>query len=432
MRNLLRRLVIVAPLALLPMASAQFGGKAGFTEAFKPDILPRDMTLIMETLKLEDWQRPIVESLMEDYAASFKTGCDGVREKMVEMAKAQKGNPKNIKGLLAPIEQWQPEKQRMYQEFLTNLKSQLSDVQKERWPRFERTLRRERSLVDSDLSGEGVDLIAITRQMQLPPDAMSAAQAAFDEYEVRLDQALQQRDQLIDRLMPEFTRAMEDMDGGKGMEKGVALQLQIMKERVLVRGVQDESIEKIAAALPAPTGGDFRVRALSAGYKEAFQPDPLGSFFQVVGQLTDLTPEQKTAIDAARSKWEGQLASLRDRMLQTMREDEPNKPVRSTKAAQARLAAKQGKSVDPVPPEAMVPLRNEKNRLVQETRDGVLALLSDEQKEKIRAGVPGLRPSNTQTDAAMLEGGGKPGAGNKASSGGDADADKPLPKEAAP
>jgi hypothetical protein len=428
MRNLFRRLVLVAPLALLPVASAQFGGKAGFAEAFKPDILPRDMTLITETLKLEDWQRPIVESLLEDYNASFRTGCDGVREKMVELAKASKGNPKSIKGLLAPIEQWQPEKQRLYRDFMENLKGQLSDMQRERWPKFERTLRRERSLADSDLSGEGVDLIAIARQMQLSNDVMAAAQGALDEYETRLDQALVKRDQLVDSLMPQFTHVMEDMD----MDKGVSLQMQIMRERVAVREVQDDSIEKIAAAMPAPAGADFRQRALSAGYKEPFQPDPLASFFQVVGQLGDLTAEQKAGIDAAHTKWEGQLSELRERMLQTVRADEQNKPIRSTKAAQARLAAKQGKSAEPAPLEAMVPLRNEKNRLVQETRDAVLALLNEEQKEKIRAGVPGLRPMNTQVDASLMEGGTKNGGANAAAHEAGADGDRPISKETAP
>jgi len=427
MRHLLRRIVLAAPLALLTMASAQFGGKAGFTEAFKPDILPRDMTLIVETLKLEDWQRPIVESLIEDYTASFKTGCDAVREKMVELAKAQKGGPKTIKGLLAPIEQWQPEKQKLFNDFMESVKGQLSEMQRERWPKFERTLRRERGLQDSDLSGEGVDLIAIARQMQLPPDAMAASQAAFDEYELALDKALLAREQRIDALMPGFTKAMEEMD----MDQGVGLQKQIMEARVVVRGVQDESIERISATLPPPHGGEFRERALAAGYKEAFQPDPLASFFQVIDGLTDLTADQKAGIAAARSKWNTTLTDLRGRMLQTMRSDEPNKPIRATKAAQARLAAKQGKTAEPVPADAMVPLRNEKNRLVQETRDAVLALLTPEQKEKITAGIPGLRPPPSQVDPAQIEGGARAKPAN-GSGGGDAEGDAPAHKETVP
>lgn len=253
MRNILRRIVLSAPLILAPLATAQFGGKAGFGEALRPDIHPRDMVLIVEILKLEDWQRPIVESLLEDYSSSFKTGCDGMREKMTELAKQQKGAPQSMKGLLAPISAWQPEKKRLFDDFMSGLKGQLSDVQSERWPKFERTLRRERALEDSDLSGEGVDLVAVVKQMQIPTDAVTAAQPAIDEYEQQLDRSLLARDQRIDALMPRFIEAMEAAD----MTTGVALQSQIMEARVAVRSVQDQSIDTIAAALPAPYGADF-------------------------------------------------------------------------------------------------------------------------------------------------------------------------------
>jgi hypothetical protein len=304
------------------------------------------------------------------------------------------------------------------------VKGQLSDTQRERWPRFERTIRREHALANSDLSGEGVDLLAIARQMQMPPEAMSAAQPAFDEYEIALDKALAERDARIKSLMPDFRVAMESMD----LEKGAGLQTQIVTARITVRQAQDDGIERIAAALPAPYGADFRQRALAAGYKEAFQPDPLASFFQVVDGLDDLTAEQKSGIAAAKSKWEAALASLRDRMLDTIRKDDPNKAARATKSAQARLAAKQGKTAEAPPPDPMVPLRNEKNKLVQETRDAVLALLTAEQKEKITAGIPGLRPPNVQTNPAIYEGGARKGA---AGAGADADAegDKPARKE---
>ncbi len=406
MQNANRLLIVAIPLLLATMSFAQFGGKAGFGEAFRPDVLPRDMVLVVETLKLEEWQRPIVESLIDDYTANFKTGCDTVRQKMVDMAKSQKGDSKSIKGLLAPIQAWVPEKDRMFADFMASVKGQLSDTQRERWPQFERTMRREKSLEDSDLSGEGVDLIAISRQMQLPPEALTAAQTTLDEYELQLDLALVARDQRIDALMPDFTQAMESMD----FDRGVELQNQIMKARVAVRVVQDEFIEKIAESLATPLGPDFRTRALAAGYKEAFQPDPLANFFQVVTNLPDLTPEQRTGVDGASAKWQEHLENLRARMLHTMRQDEPSKPARATKAAQARAAAKEGRKVEQPGIEAMVPLRNEKNRLVQETRDSVLALLTAEQREAIVAGVPGLKPPPPSSPKApMYQGAGQGG-----------------------
>ena len=89
----LRPTVLTLSLFLLtPMAFAQFGGKSGFSQAFKPDLLPRDMTMIVETLKLEEWQRAIVQTLLQDYQDSFKTGTDAIREKMINSAKTQKNS----------------------------------------------------------------------------------------------------------------------------------------------------------------------------------------------------------------------------------------------------------------------------------------------------------------------------------------------------
>ena len=413
----LRPAVLTLSLFLLaPMASAQFGGKAGFSEAFKPDLLPRDMTMIVETLKLEDWQRPIVQSLLQDYQDSFKTGTDALKEKMVESAKQQKnGGAKNMRGLLEPIQNWLPEKARLFEDLMSSIQSQLGPNQKERWPKFERAVRRARSLDDSDLSGEGVDLIAILQQMQLQPTIWEAAQSAVDQYEIALDAALIARDAQITALLPKFSDAMENMD----LQTGGNLQSQIMVVRVVVRDLQDDAIEKITLALPAPYAQDFRTRALSQGYREVFQSDPLSNFFAAVLNLNDLTAEQKTAIQSAQTTWDGAFSALQLKMLDTTRSEEPQKAKRKTISNAAKKAAKDGTTPPEVPPDLMIPLRNEKNKLVQDTRESVLKLLSEDQTDRLAAGVPGVRPPPPSTTPGMYQNAGKPK--NKS------DAKKPAP-----
>ncbi len=402
----LRPAVLTLSLFILaPMASAQFGGKAGFSEAFKPDLLPRDMTMIVETLKLEDWQRPIVQSLLQDYQDSFKTGTDALKEKMVESAKQQKnGGAKNMRGLLEPIQNWLPEKARLFEDLMSSIQSQLGPNQKERWPKFERAVRRARSLDDSDLSGEGVDLIAILQQMQLQPTIWEAAQSAVDQYEIALDAALIARDAQITALLPKVSDAMENMD----LQTGGNLQSQIMVVRVVVRDLQDDAIEKITLALPAPYAQDFRTRALSQGYREVFQSDPLSNFFAAVLNLNDLTAEQKTAIQSAQTIWDGAFSALQLKMLNTTRSEEPQKAKRKTISNAAKKAAKDGTTPPEVPPDLMIPLRNEKNKLVQDTRESVLKLLSEDQTDRLAAGVPGVRPPPPSTTPGMYQNAGKP------------------------
>ena len=395
MRTLLRTIVLSAPLLLASLTPAQFGGRGAISEAARPDVLPRDATLIMETLKLEEWQRPIVESLIEDYTFSFKTGWETAVQKMKEFASKMKGGSGGAKGMMQPIAAWLPEKRRLYEDFMANVKGQLSDVQLERWPRFERAMRREKALEDSDLAGEGLDLSALVRQMQLPKDAVEAAQPAIDEYEIALDAALVRRDATIDGMVGPLADAMESGDTMRGFD----LQSQIMQARVGVRTVQDASIEKIAAALPDPHGAQFRERALTMGYREAFQPDPLAPFFQTVLALPDLTAEQRKGVDAIQVKWAGELADLRNRMVAALREDGPLKPKREA----AARAAKAGGDASAAPKEAIVPLRGEKSKLVNATREAVKALLTPEQIEGLVGGDPSMRPPVSSSV------GGKPG-----------------------
>ncbi len=425
----LRPAVLTLSLLLLaPIASAQFGGKAGFSEAFKPDLLPRDMTMIVQTLKLEEWQRPIVQSLLEDYKDSFKTGTDAIREKMVNSAKLQKnGGAKDMRSLLAPIEAWLPEKERLFEDLMDSIKSQLSENQKELWPKFERAVRRTRSLDDSDLSGEGVDLISILNQMQLKQDVLDPALPAMEQYEIALDAALKARDARISELLPKFTDAMENMD----MQNGSQLQWQIMSERIVVRNIQDESIEKITLALAQPFATDFRTRALAQGYREVFQPDPLSNFFAAVLNLEDLTAQQRTAIESAQTSWNESFNGLQTRMLETTRADEPTKSKRKMLSNQAKKAAKDGTTAPEVPPDLLVPLRNEKNKMVQETRENVLKLLTPDQAERLSAGVPGVRPPAQTTTPGMYENADKKNSGNgeksPAGSGSDGSPAEPTP-----
>lgn len=399
MRTLLRTIVLSAPLLLAPIASAQYGLKTPLTESLQPDVLPRDATLIADTLKLEDWQRPILENLIEDYTADFKAGVDTAVQKMRDVAKGTKGGSA-AKGLFAPLEAWRPEKQQLYESFMANLKGLLSDVQMERWPKFERTMRRERMLNDHELDGEGVDLSAVVRQMQLPRDVADSAQASVDAYEVALDAALLEREAAIDGMMGPLSEIMENGDTTRGFE----LQSRIMQVRVVVRDLQDGWVERIAAALPEPHGGQFRERAMAIGYREAYQPDPLAPFFQTVLAVQSLTPEQRAAIEQARGKWDEELRSIRDRMVAALRVDGPLKPKRNA-------AAKAGKSGGPavdVPKEAMITVRAEKAKSVNATREAVKALLTPEQEETLSGGDPSMRPP---VPASQGGGGGKDGGG---------------------
>ena len=78
MRTLIATVAVATAIAMAVPAQAQFGGRAGFAEAFVPDILQRDLPLMTSSLGLEEWQRPVVEALLQDYMTGFNTGVEAM------------------------------------------------------------------------------------------------------------------------------------------------------------------------------------------------------------------------------------------------------------------------------------------------------------------------------------------------------------------
>ena len=166
LRTVLLAAATAAPLLLAGQARAQFSAAAGLADAFRPEFLDRDVPLFVEQLKLEDWQRPIVEMLLQDYTTTFQSGVEQMKEEMKESALVIGNSGRTeeaMETILEPIAVWDAERRQLRDEFLLNVKAQLSPEQTARWPRFEMCLRREKELPKAELSGEGVDLSTMTR-----------------------------------------------------------------------------------------------------------------------------------------------------------------------------------------------------------------------------------------------------------------------------
>ncbi len=355
-------------------AHAQFGAQAGFADAFRPEFLDRDMPLFVEILKLEDWQRPIVEVLLQDYMISFEAGVDEVKDKMRAL-QGRIGNARPdavMELILEPLTAWDTERSALGATFLRNIKAQLTGDQISRWPRFERTLRREKELPKGELMGESVDLYTLIRTMRFPYEIEEGLDPLLVEYELSLDSALSVRAAKIASLQEEIKDAMAGMD----FDAGLRATDQIMSTRVLVRRVQDDYIEKITAALPDELGEQFRRTALLDGYPRAFRPTPIPRLIESVRSSDpELSDAQVAQLDEIEADFELRLESLEMRIVEAYR---ANQPGESREKVQRMIDRRNGKTFDRVTSLADR-LIAEKNDLVDETRRRILAILSPEQ-----------------------------------------------------
>jgi hypothetical protein len=393
--RLLALLALSLPLLFTAPTKAQFGGAAGIADAFRPDFSERDMPLFVEHLRLEDWQRPIVEMLVLDYIQSFEAGIEQVKNRMKDSQTilGRTDPDKVMEMILQPITQWDAERRVLRDEFLMNVKGTLSADQIARWPRFERTLRREKELPKGELNGESVDLYSLVRSMRLPYEVEESIDPLIEQYEIELDAVLDARRQRVDALQDQIKSAMAEMD----FDAGLAATDRIMETRVAVRNVNDAWIERITAALPAANGEIFRRNALERGYPKAYRPTPIPRLLESIRQLPDLTDAQIAQLDAIEVEFNVALDSIEKRLIDTIRREQPGDARRKV---EKMIARRNGDAInrEPDPSDKIVA---EKNDLVDETRRRILAILTPEQTGNLPGGV-----------TPRLPGGREPGVGD--------------------
>jgi hypothetical protein len=400
-----RLLRLVAPIAALTILSSpslvcsagaapQLGQSAGFTEAFQPDFLARDMDLIVDTLELEDWQRTILESLLADYQNDFRVGVDGLKDKLKAKGEEIKaGGDRNAMGIImGPIGDWSREKAMLRQRFLDNLRGQLSESQAARWDALERAMLREKELPRGVLSGESLNLIVIARDVTLTPELSDQSKVVIEEYSVALDEALRARASQLAQSQPIIQDAMVAQDWGRGLTQLEA----IVARRVALRDLQDRYIEAIAASL-GTAGADFRERALRAAYAQAYRPSPLIPYFASARAIAGVTPEQVSAIDSIEAAYVVAYADLENRWAATMRSHEPKAQLADVKV---RIAAATGDGAKP-DPDPYRALRDERERMNEKARRDVADVLGPE----LAMQLPGAVDKAKADRAAQSKGG---------------------------
>lgn len=387
----LAAVVAVAAACAAPAAHCQFGGKAGFESAFVADYYARDVSLFVDFLGLEDWQRPIIETLLDDYIASFNAGVEGVRDRMQKIKENLANVPADqvLKRIMAPIDEWASAKVKLREEFVENVKTQLSEGQLEKWPKFERAMRREKSLDKFEIQGEGVNLTTVLKEMQVAPKTMDEIQPAVEEYEIQLDRSLLARQHIIEESQPKYTEAMSRND----QQAGLAATESIMRARVAVRDAQDAGRESVRDALQKTTGDDvaaeFDAMALERAFPKVYRSDPVLPMFENAKAIADLTEEQKSGLDSLESQYRGEVPVANKKLADAFRQEEPKEPRRRVEMMMSRQqpqepgAAKNVVSRARGEAEVIASARKEREDFFEHYRKAIMEILNQEQKKQM-------------------------------------------------
>jgi hypothetical protein len=408
-------LAVGGALLAAPAAEAQFGGRSGMATMFLPDFYPRDLPVFVDALQLEEWQRPIMEALLEDYVTEFNTAADGVRLNMGNLKDVAPGtSSEDVVDLITkPLVAWAAEKRKLHDDFLVGVRSQLSELQLELWPRLDRALRREKSLPNGELSGESVNLLLVCREADLTPVEMDVIRPILDEYEVKLDAALAERDAQLEAAIQPMFAAMSSGDSGAGL----AVQDRIMSRRIAIRGVQEAAIAAIRDALGAESGDRFERRALQRAFPSVYRADPLAPMIEAALALPDLNDTQRLQIETLATEWDRDFAAAQAKHADALRLTEPKEPRRRMELAAAKASGGTIKWTDA--PE-LEKAKSERQELMTRYQARLAEILSDAQKEAVPgfgkpgAAIPsGMKYGDAIRQPGLVGGAGvAPGAGN--------------------
>lgn len=387
-KTLLASIMALPMLLLNPSSHGQFGGAAGIADAFRADFLARDMQLFVEQLRLEDWQRPIIEMLFEDYRTTFDGGVERVREEIqTNQSRIAAARPEQVMEIiLEPITRWDVERRSLKEQFLDNVRAQLSGEQLKRWPRFERTLRRDKELSKGELDGESIDLYTSVRQMRMPYEVEETIDPLLIDYEIELDDALVARSAKIDSLQEDLKEAMTTMD----YDAGLRAQDQIMASRIRVRAIQDTWMRRLADAMPAEYAAEFRSRALAEAYPRAFRPTIIPKMFAKMKDCPDLSNDQIAQFDAAEQQYEQEMANLEMEIVASIRTDQPAEARRRVeRLIEQKRTGKRSRATTPTDE-----LLSRKKDLIEQTKNRISGLLTPEQNAECMKGVRNVTQEN--------------------------------------
>lgn len=221
--------------------------------------------------------------------------------------------------MIARLDPWFVEKDRIRGELLDGLNSVLNEEQIERLALLERSRRRERYLSQGLLSGESVDVWKILRKLSLDPETTSSLQPMMTGFEIRLDEVLLRRRDIMDRGVPELFRALHSDD----VSRCIGLFDQELESRKNVRASIDDIARQIAAQLPAGKSDIFIDDVLREGYPRLYQPTRTHRLLDRAANLRNLGAETTTSVQQLRGLYLIELNDITDELYQLLQVIEP-------------------------------------------------------------------------------------------------------------
>lgn len=344
------------------------GGMGG--EVLNPSISSRDLERAGKILSLDKDQTEAAKMLFDAYQEQYKAKAEPLRKKM-ERAREEfreSRDPSVWGGLRDEFRKLGPVREEMEKTLFADLKAVLREDQAASWEKFERSVRRERSLNRGLMSGERVNLIQIVERAELDDESKAKVAPVLDQYEVDLDRALTARTQFTTEQM---SRAGEIFGGGDPAE----LQKMIEKGRqlaVVVRDVNKRYARQVEDLVPEDKALKIAAEVRRQSFPRVFETTRAQRLLDAAAKFEDLDENQKASVASLRDSYVRDAEALNDQM------------TRETEKFEMSITAEQlmgmfrGGNRGPVEE-----LFNKRGQLGRTAEDNLRKILSPEQQKRL-------------------------------------------------
>ncbi len=298
--------------------------------------------------------------------------------------------------ILNEFNRWTTEKSKMRQVVLDGIEGTLTETQKPNWSKFQRFLRREKTMENALLSGEGTNLLLVMDQSGLSQPSIDLSVKSLDDYEVQLDNALRAREEYLEQSAPKLMRAV--LDGEIDAAKAIAKRQVALRKSV--RDVNDQFRTLIVGAMPVEDGEKFNRAALEAAFRRIYQTTSTQEAFTKALELADLAADVMASIQNLQGVYLAELGVINEKLVAATRKHEPDQRLEETDRIIGMLSGTSfgfggmmGRSGDPDPVAELDDTRDELNK---KFLDQLKALLTPEQQTKLPARRSGGRRGGGQ------------------------------------
>lgn len=360
------------------MFGGMFGG--GQMQVFEPSVSSRDLDSFAKLFGLDATQKEAVSTLFDGYQQQFLAAAKKAREEIEALRDEarESGDRSLFQEIGEKSTAFQKSRQDMETSFLNDFKVVLSDDQATKWPKFERTRRRDTTIGRGLMSGERVNLFAIVDDLKLDAAQRATVDPLLEQYEVDLDRELIERNKMYEEMQGKMRELFTNPEGADEIiKKGRDIS-------VKVRDVNRRYARQLETQLPEDKKSAFDTAFRRESFPQVYRESYYNRVVDAAGNLEGLEESQKSTLASIRDSYYRDLQTVQRDMEKAQEEQEMNFSM-SAMMGGRRGGGNEGGGRRGMfgESEAMTTLREKRRELERGTEEKIKAMLNAQQLEKL-------------------------------------------------